>query len=172
MDIKDFADQTPRLVLEDYFEGRTRAWGIFEDRFGNLRRQFEVDIAGTIDDDILTLDEHFTFADGETDRRVWKIRRLDATTYEGTADDVIGTARGKVAGNALNWVYDIDLAMGDRSLRVQFNDWLFLRPDGVLINRARVTKWGVEIGQVTLFFQQVEDAAAPSRNAVFQVAAE
>ncbi len=172
MKIEDFAGRTPELVLEDYFLGQTRAWGVFEDRFGNLRRQFDVDITGTVDGDTLTLDEHFTFSDGEKDRRVWTIRRIDENTYEGTADDVIGTARGKVAGNALNWTYQVDLAMGDRSLRVRFDDWLFLQSDGVLINRARVTKWGFEVGQVTLFFRQVDDADATSLGALYSSAAE
>ena len=172
MNIEDFTGRTPELVLEDYFLGQTKAWGIFEDRFGNVRREFEVDIAGTVDADVLTLDEHFTFADGEKDRRIWTIRRIDANTYEGTADDVIGTAQGKVFGNALNWTYQVDLAMGDRSLRVRFDDWLFLQTDGVLINRARVTKWGFEVGQVTLFFRRVGDENAALLGALYQSAAE
>ncbi len=172
MNVEDFAGRTPELVLEDYFLGQTRASGIFEDRFGNLRRQFEVDIAGTVDGDILTLDEHFFFADGGTDQRVWTIRRIDENTYEGTADDVIGTAEGKAFGNALNWTYQVDLAMGDRSLRVRFDDWMFLQPDGVLINRARVTKFGFEVGQVTLFFRRVDDAEAASLDNLYSSAAE
>ena len=172
MKIENFAGRTPELVLEKFFLGHTRASGIFEDRFGNLRRQFEIDITGTVDGDTLTLDEHFIFADGETDRRVWTIRRIDENTYEGTADDVIGTAEGKVFGNALNWTYQVDLAMGDRSLRVRFDDWLFLQPNGVLINRARVTKFGFEVGQVTLFFQRVEDSEAASLHNLYSSAAE
>ncbi len=172
MNVEDFAGRTPELVLEEYFLGQTRASGIFEDRFGTVRRQFEVDITGTVDGDTLTLDEHFTFADGETDRRVWTIRRIDANAYEGTADDVIGTAKGKLFGNALNWTYRVNLAMGDRSLRVRFDDWLFLQPDGVLINRARVTKFGFEVGQVTLFFQRVDEQNAVTPAVLYSSAAE
>ena len=164
MTLEDCVRYAPKLVLEAYFEGQTRAWGIFEDRFGNLRREFVVDIDGTVDGDTLTLDERFTFADVETDRRVWTIRRIDDETYDGTADDIVGTARGAVAGNTLNWTYDVDLAMGGRSIRVRFDDWLFLQPDGVLINRARVSKFGLEIGQVILFFQRVDDRTAAAPN--------
>ena len=46
MEPTDFKGASPRLVIEDYFAGETRAWGIFEDRFGNLRRQFTVTIRG------------------------------------------------------------------------------------------------------------------------------
>lgn len=162
MDIKDFEKASPRLVLEDYFAGKTRAWGIFEDRFGKLRRQFTVDIDGKWNGRTLVLDEHFVYSDGERDRRIWTIEKLTEDRYEGRADDVIGIATGEARGNALNWRYDMDLKVGDSTLRVHFNDWMFLQPDNVLVNRARVTKWGVELGQVTLFFSKPARQSAKS----------
>ena len=154
----DFKDTKPELLIEQYLQGKTQAWGIFEDRFGTLRRQFTVDITGTWDGSVLTLDEHFQYSDGETDRRVWEIRKTGRHTYTGRADDVIGTAHGEAYGNALNWRYDMDLKVGDGKIRVHFNDWMFLQPSGVLINRAKVTKLGVEIGAVTLAFMKPEQA--------------
>ena len=150
----DFSGTTPQLRIEEYFAGHTRAWGIFEDRFGNLSRQFVVDIDGKWDGETLVLDEHFHYSDGEKDRRVWTIRKIDAHRYEGQAADVIGVAIGEAYGNALNWRYDMDLKVGDGTLRVHFNDWMFLQESGVLVNRARVSKFGIEIGEVTLFFQK------------------
>jgi hypothetical protein len=152
MDVKDFKDSEPRLLIEEYFAGRTTAWGIFEDRFGNLRRQFTVNIAGTWDGQELVLDEHFLFSDGEEDRRIWYIRRTGDHSYEGRAEDVIGKAKGESYGNALNWRYDMNLKVGESTLRVHFNDWMFLQPSNVLMNKAVVTKLGFEIGRVTLVF--------------------
>ena len=54
MAVEDFKNGKPELVLEDYFKGRTEAWGIFRDQFGQLRRQFKVTIDGTWDGKILT----------------------------------------------------------------------------------------------------------------------
>ena len=153
---EDFADTEPRLVLEDYFTGQTRAFGLFEDRFGDVRRQFVVHVDGTFDGETLTLDERFAYADGETERRVWRIRRTGPDTYEGRADDIVGVAEGRIAGNALNWRYHMDLKVGDGTWRVGFDDWMFLQPGGVLINRATVTKWGLEIGTVTIAFSKAE----------------
>ena len=150
----DFSNSEPVLRIEEYFAGRTKAWGIFEDRFGGLRRQFVVDIQGKWDGAELILDERFHYSDGEKDRRVWTIRKVDENNYEGQAGDVIGIAKGEAYGNALNWRYDMDLKVGEGTLRVHFNDWMFLQEDGVLVNRARVTKFGIEIGEVTLFFQK------------------
>ena len=154
MQISNFSRAEPKFVLEKYFAGKTRAWGIFEDRFGNVRRQFTVNITGIAAGNTLTLDEQFKYADGEQDRRVWKITKLSPNSYEGRADDIVGVATGETRGNALNWRYTMDLKIGESTLRVQFDDWMFLQPDGVLINRARVSKLGFEIGQVTLTFQK------------------
>ena len=156
---QDFAGREPKLVLEEYFEGKTKAWGMFHDRFGNLRREFVVDITGTWDGETLTLDEEFDYADGEKDRRVWTIRKIDENTYIGTAGDIIGEATGSLYGNALNWAYDMNLKVGDGTWKVKFDDWMFLQPGGVLLNRASVSKWGFELGVVTLSFARAEDEA-------------
>lgn len=156
----DFADRQPTLVLEQYFAGHTRAWGLFEDRFGRVRRQFTVDIVGDWNGERLILDESFLYDDGETERRTWTITKDAQGRYRGQAGDVVGTAQGEAAGNALNWSYVMDLKVGDGTLRVAFDDWMFLQPGGVVINRARVSKWGIELGQVTLFFVKPEAKAA------------
>jgi hypothetical protein len=167
MNPRDFTDSSQSLDLFDYFEGHTLAWGLFEDRFGKLRRQFRVDITGTVDGDTLVLDEAFEYADGERQQRIWTIRRTGEATYSGQAADVVGEAHGETSGNALHWTYRMDLKVGERQLRVAFDDWMFLQPDGVLMNRARVSKFGLEIGTVTLAFmkpaQWPQSAAAASR---------
>jgi hypothetical protein len=160
MQPEDFAHLEPRLELERYFLGKTQAFGLFHDRFGRLRRQFVVEIEGRIEDGVLVLDEHFRYDDGESDRRVWRIRRIDEHRYEGTADDVIGVARGRAFGNAMHWSYQVDLPIGDSSVRVTFDDWLYLLSDAVLLNRAEVSKFGIRLGEVMLAF--VKERATPA----------
>jgi hypothetical protein len=154
MQAKDFEGTTPRLDLFEYFAGDTRAWGIFESRSGELKRQFTVDIRGEVEGDSLTLTEDFVYADGETEQRIWRIKRLDEHRFEGRADDVVGTANGLAYGQALNWRYTLRLPFRDSTLEVKFDDWMYLQPDGVLINRATVSKFGFKVGEVTLFFSK------------------
>lgn len=153
---EDFAGREPKLVLEDYFLGQTKAWGIFEDRFGRLRRSFVVDITGTWDEEkqLLTLKEDFVYDDGEIDQRIWEVTKLGEHRYNGRAHDVVGVAEGKIYGNALNWTYDVDLKTKDSTLRVTFNDWMFLQDEKTMINRAKVTKWGILVGEVSIFFRK------------------
>ena len=49
MNLSDYKDKKPLLKLEEYFEGKTIARGVFEDRFGNIKKSFKVFIDGTWD---------------------------------------------------------------------------------------------------------------------------
>ncbi len=154
MNVEDFAGTEPRFVLEDYFNGQVRAWGLFQDRSGTVRRQFTVDIDGTWDGERLVLVEDFVYDDGETEQRTWRIRKIDEHNYEGRAENVVGVARGKAYGRALNWQYDFDLKTESRTWRVHFDDWMLLQDDRVMINRATVSKFGFRIGEAIIFFQR------------------
>ncbi|MEM7171183.1 MAG: DUF3833 domain-containing protein [Pseudomonadota bacterium] len=152
---QDFAGKEPRFQLESYFVGKSKAWGIFQDRFGTLKRQLEVDLEGTWDGDTLVLVEDFRYDDGEEEQRVWTIQKDGEHGYSGTAPGVIGTAEGQAYGNAFNWTYDFALPVGESTWNVTFDDWMFLQSDGVLINRAEVKKFGIEIGTLTLTFKKM-----------------
>lgn len=155
-DMKEFQNNTPKLDLFSFFEGDTIAYGIFEDRFGNLKRQFRVNINGKVKNQILTLDEDFLYDDGEQAKRIWKIeKKIDNAqniTYEGQADDVEGKAFGSISGNTLNWSYDIYLNIKGSNIKVHFNDWIYKQSEDLAINRAYVSKFGINIGSVTLVF--------------------
>ena len=156
MDINKFTDIKPKFSLENYFSGKTEAWGLFHDRFGNLKRTFKVDIQGKLSGNELILDEKFLYDDGERDQRIWKIKILGDNNYSGTADDVVGEAIGKASGNALNWKYKLNLKVKDSTIKVDFDDWMFLQDRNILMNRAEVKKWGLNIGVVTITFLKTE----------------
>lgn len=152
MNPKDYAGTEPAFDLFEYFSGETRAWGMVQDRAGRLKRQFVVDIRGEVQNGELVLTEDFEYADGELSQRVWRIRKLDDHRYEGRADDVVGVAEGAAYGSTLNWRYTLLVPYAGRTVEVNFDDWMFLQPDDVLINRATLSKFGFRVGEVTLFF--------------------
>lgn len=156
MRVEDYQQLQPELDLFDYFQGKTRGWGMFQDRGGNLKRQFVVDINGYKNDTgELVLEEDFVWNDGERSRRVWTISRKDANHFSGKASDVVGVATGVSAGNALNWTYVLRLPVGEKTYNVNFDDWMFLQPDGVLLNRAKMSKFGFRLGEVFISFKKL-----------------
>lgn len=151
-DIEDYAAMEPELRLQDYFNGELEAWGMFQKRNGEVVRRFHVRMIGTWEGDTGTLDEYFTYADGSKERRVWTLVKQPDGTWRGTADDVEGEAVGEVSGNAFHWRYTLSLKVDDTTWLVDFDDWMYLIDDKVMLNRAVMSKWGVELGQVTLSF--------------------
>ena len=140
--------------LQEFFDGETVAYGQFQDRFGTVRRRFEVVIDGTWDGETLTLDEHFTYADGTAERRVWTLRQTGPETWEGTAPGVIGTAKGIEKSDTFNWTYTIDLPVPDGTMRVSFDDWMWQLSDDRVLNRAYMRKAGVTLGSVIIHFEK------------------
>ena len=152
VDIDKYRGQTPVLELRDYFNGTLDGHGVFQDRSGEVVKRFHVRIDASWAGEVGTLDEHFTYSDGSTQRRVWTITRLGEGRYTGRADDVVGEARGEAAGNALRWRYVLALPVGGRVYHVDFDDWMFLMDERVMLNRSVMSKFGFRLGEVTLSF--------------------
>jgi hypothetical protein len=145
-----------RLIWPAISAATIDGWGMFQDRSGAVIKRFHVviDAHWEVRDgvDVGTLDENFSWSDGSTSRRVWTITRVDASRYVGRADDVVGEAHGEAAGNALRWRYVLALPVDGRVWNVDFDDWMFLIDDRVMLNRSEMRKFGFHLGQVTLSF--------------------
>jgi hypothetical protein len=150
----DYAAEKPVLDLQRYFNGNITAHGIFTDRSGKVVRRFTVLMKCEWKGDEGVLDEAFSYSDGKTDRRVWKLKKLPDGKYTGTAGDVIGTAVGQAAGNAFQWAYTLKLPVDDKVYEVQFDDWMYLIDERVMLNKAVMSKFGIRLGEVTLSFQK------------------
>ena len=147
----------PALRLEEYFAGETGAIGLFHDRFGRLRRQFSAEMIGTVEGDSLRLHEVLAYNDGEQETREWLVKKVGANGYEGTCENVVGTARGEVSGSTFRWQYDFQLRVGKRLVTMRFDDAMYLQAGGLLINRVKVSKFGLLLGECTIvFFKDAE----------------
>lgn len=158
--IADYAGEKPLLDLRRYFNGTVDAYGVFTDRSGQVVKRFTVVMncrwSGEPGREQGVLDEDFLYSDGTAQKRVWTLRREPGEgaqgRYSGTAADVVGSAQGEERGNAFYWSYDLELPVSGRTLKVHFEDWMYLMDDRVMLNRATMSKWGIRLGEVTLSF--------------------
>jgi hypothetical protein len=150
--IEAYKSEKPELDLRSYFNGTLDAYGIFTDRSGQVVKRFSVVMQCTWTGDDGVLDEAFTYSDGSTQRRVWRIKKGPDGRYTGQADDVVGSALGQARGNALNWRYTLALPVNGKVYEVQFDDWMYLMTPTVMLNKARMSKFGFFLGEVTLSF--------------------
>ena len=151
---------TKKLNLEEFFDGDLIAYGQFQDIFGTVRRSFVVTIDGDWDGERLRLVEDFVYEDGSTEQRIWTLTKTGPDSWVGTAPGVIGQATGQDQDNRFNWVYTIDLpipsANGEtETMRVSFDDWMWLLSEDRLLNLAYVKRYGFDIGVVTISFEKI-----------------
>ncbi len=150
--ITDYAQEQPTLDLHEFFSVPVEAWGMFQNRSGEVIKRFHVDIRSHRQGEQLILDERFAYSDGTTERRVWTLTPDGETRWTGTADDVVGEAQGELAGNALHWRYQLRLPIDGTTYVVNFDDWMFLMDERVMLNRSVMRKFGIRLGEVTLTF--------------------
>ena len=154
--VADYATEKPVLDLRQYFNGTIDAYGLFTDRSGRVVKRFTVVMKcswqGPPGQEVGVLDEEFSYSDGSRQRRVWTLTRQPDGRYSGTAADVVGQASGEEKGNAFRWGYTMQLPVDGRIFEVQFDDWMYLMNDKVMINKAVMSKFGFQLGEVTLSF--------------------
>ena len=150
--VTDYAKETPLLDLRQYFNGTLDAYGVFLDRSGKVARRFTVVMNCSWNGADGVLDEDFIYSDGEKQKRVWRMKYLGEGRYSGTAGDVIGTALGQTSGNAFRWGYTLSLPVDGKVYEVQFDDWMYLMDDRVMLNKATMSKFGIYLGEVQLTF--------------------
>ncbi len=150
--VTDYAAERPVLDLARYFNGTLDAYGVFTDRSGQVVKRFTVVMVCTWNGNEGVLDEAFTYSDGSQQRRVWRLTKLADGRYVGRADDVVGEATGQVSGNAFRWGYTLRLPVDGKTYDVQFDDWMYLMDERVMLNKAVMSKFGFRLGEVTLSF--------------------
>ena len=149
---EDFKNKEPRLIIEEYLSGDVKAWGVLQNRSGKVTRQFSADLNGKWDGKQLILDEKFVWNDGEIQNRQWTINKIDEHNYEGTAGDVVGTAKGFSYGPAFKFEYVLLVPVKGREMKITFDDWIFMQDERVAINRATMTKFGIKVAELTVMF--------------------
>jgi hypothetical protein len=157
-------DMTPKVgppashhfELTTFLEGHTRAWGVFEDRFGRLRRRFTVDMHGRWRDTSFVLEERFVYDTGETETRTWHVTPNGAGRFLATCDDCVGSASGESDADSVRMSYRFRLKLRAREIIVAFDDRLYRMGDTIAVNRATMSKWGFKLGELSLFFQRAK----------------
>ncbi|WP_411358323.1 DUF3833 domain-containing protein [Pseudidiomarina salilacus] len=146
-----YKDSEPHLKLEEFFNGELVAYGMVQDYSGEVIQRFRADLVGTWDGNEGVLDETFYYADGSEQKRIWYITKTGPDRYEGRAGDVEGVAEGKVAGNVLNWTYVLNIELDGEPFAVKLDDWLYLVDEDNMINRTQMYKFGINVGEITLY---------------------
>jgi hypothetical protein len=154
VDISKYKDNQPILVLDQFFNGELTAHGILKNRSGEVTRYFNVTMTGSWDDQgVGTLAEKFIFNDESIQFRTWTFTPIttdEGIQYQATANDTLAATMIDLSGNAFFMNYDLLINYGGDDMDVNIDDKMYLINDEVMINESVMTKFGIEVGYITL----------------------
>jgi len=151
---KSFKYKEPTMNIKEYFNGPMKAWGFIQGRDGEVTRRFKVTMIGSWEGNVGTLTEHFDFDDGEKKERIWTLNVNEDGSFTGDAADVVGQAQGSQEGNALNMKYVLRIPVDGTTYDIKIDDWLILLDEKRLINISSLTKFGFNVGRLTIYFEK------------------
>jgi len=159
----DFEKQEPKLVLEQYFAGKSRGSGIFFDRSDNYSLGLEVELEGSWDEktQTFTMREDLRYSDGKHKERTFTIKKIDPHHYVGEANGFEGPINIEVYGNALRFSYVVMEEVDGSVWHLDGDDWMFLQSDGTILNRAWISKFGLAVGEVFISIRKIDPCPCP-----------
>jgi hypothetical protein len=86
--VEQYAQEQPTLDLVAFFSRPVQAWGLFQNRSGEVVKRFHVQIESREEGQQLIL-ERFLYSDGTRQRRVGTLQPAGAGRWRGRADDVV-----------------------------------------------------------------------------------
>ncbi|WP_421846449.1 DUF3833 domain-containing protein [Marinomonas sp.] len=153
-DVSLYAKNEPKFDLQTFFSGSLTAHGTLKNRSGEVIRYFNATLEGSWDKGVGTLAEVFVFDDGEVQKRTWIMTPDTQGKYTATANDVIGTGEINIAGNALFMKYVLEVPYDDDLIEVNVDDRMYMVKDGVVMNESIMTKFGFEVGYLSIVIQK------------------
>ena len=152
-----YAKNEPKFELQEFFSGSLTAHGILKNRSGEVIRYFNATLEGSWDNGVGTLAEVFVFDDGEVQKRTWIMTPDAQGNYTATANDVIGKGEINIAGNALFMKYVLQVPYDGDVINVNVDDRMYMVKDGVVMNESIMTKFGFEVGYLSIVIQKADD---------------
>ncbi|MAM25259.1 MAG: hypothetical protein CML55_07740 [Rhodobacteraceae bacterium] len=146
--LEDYSDGYPEFDLKKHLNGRMICEGVIYGPLGRVTSSFVARFDITWDDDVGQMREEFVYNDGSTQSRHWTITIEENGTFSATAPDVPGKGQGAQAGPAMRMVYPIQLPQSLGGHILQTVDWMYLTPEGTILNRSQFRKYGVKVAEL------------------------
>ena len=144
----DYADDLLSLDLRERLRGSMICEGVIFGPMGRVTSSFVADFEIAWDGPRGVMDEHFRYHDGSTQKRQWVIILGEGGHFTAEAEDVPGGGRGVQSGSAVLMRYPIRLPESSGGHLLKTVDWMYLTPDGVIMNRSQFRMFGFKVAEL------------------------
>lgn len=152
---QDYSSKGIDFDLRTHLKGPIICEGVIFGPFGRVTSRFVGDFDCIWQDDHGVMREKFTYDDGSIQNREWTLVIDDGGVIKATAPDVIGIATGVQNGPSLQLKYRIQMPENAGSHVLDTVDWMYLTPNGNIVNRSQFRKFGIKVAELVATMRPV-----------------
>ncbi len=155
---RDYAAQEPRFDLRQHLNGPIKCEGVIYGPLGRVASRFTGDFEAHWEGNRGVMTEHFLYDSGNTQDREWRLELGNDGAIRAEADDLVGVGRGQQAGSAVQLNYSIRLPEEAGGHVLGVTDWMYLAPNGTVVNRSQFRKFGIKVAELVATMRRVDPA--------------
>ncbi len=145
---EDYEDGTPDFDIRKHLNGPLLCEGVIYGPTGRVSSRFVADFDATWEGNSGSMKEHFVYDDGSVQDREWHLQIDDHGKICARADDVVGEGSGQQLGPTVQLRYRIRLPDGSGGHVLNTVDWMYLTPNGTIMNRSQFRKFGIKVAEL------------------------
>lgn len=129
--------------------------GVIYGPLGGVTSRFVGDFAARWVGNRCVMEERFRYDSGSTQDREWSLSLGNDGTIRADAPDLVGAGEGRQEGNAVLLRYRIRLPQSAGGHVLAVTDWMYLTPNGTIINRSQFRKFGIKVAELVATMRKV-----------------
>lgn len=143
----DYADG-PILNIRDLFNGPLECEGVIYGPTGRVTSRFSAEFQGEWQGNKGTVREVFRYDSGTVQHRQWHFTLGNDGSIQAEAADLVGSGMGQQDGSAVQLRYKIKLTEEAGGHVLSVTDWMYLAPNGNIVNRSQFRKFGIKVAEL------------------------
>ena len=155
---QDYAAQEPQFDLRQHLNGPIKCEGVIYGPMGRVASRFTGDFEAHWDGNRGVMKEHFRYDSGNTQDREWRLELGNDGAIRAEADDLVGVGGGQQMGPTVQLTYRIRLPEDAGGHVLAVTDWMYLAPNGTVVNRSQFRKFGIKVAELVATMRKVDAA--------------
>ena len=154
---KDYADANGEAFdLRSHLNGPIICEGVIYGPTGRVTSRFVGDFHAKWNGNKGVMTERFTYCSGDEVLREWNLTLGNDGRIRATAADVIGEGQGIQSGPTVQLKYKYKLPDSQGGHVLNTTDWMYLAPNGTIVNRSQFRKFGIKVAELVATFRRKE----------------
>jgi hypothetical protein len=154
----DYEGEENQFDLRRHLNGPIECEGVIYGPLGRVTSRFVGEFHAEWNGNVGIMKEHFKYDSGTTQDREWHLTLGNDGRIVARAPDVIGEGSGTQAGSAVQLKYKIQLPESAGSHVLDTTDWMYLTPNGTIVNRSQFRKFGIKVAELVATMRPKEAA--------------